>query len=238
MAGRVPRSMIVAVVLAIVVAAGAVGGAAAVRWRANDSAGTPPTSQKPPPTSGVGVNGCLTEQCHVLASTTVGATSVELVADAGLASGRLRIGGAATGQVFEATITGGTNGVKLTAESLQCIAGGPAACMIRGKRPDGSIAGEIIVGRSGDWSRQETQFISDAGYLVLANTDADSAPEVIAAQHDCGNMDSDCSTRPVFAQVFAFNGTAVGCTKNFPKLDRLPGYPTVHVTGQQLSPCH
>jgi hypothetical protein len=232
-AHRVPRSMIVTTVLAVLVTAGAVGGAAAIRWRAADAAGTPPTSENPPTTS-VGVGGCLKEPCTVLAATTVGGTSVELVADAGATSGRLRIGGVTSSQVIETTITG--TGVKLTAESLQCVAGGPAACMIKGKHADG-LAGEIVVGRSGNWSAVERPFLSDAGYLTLGSVDNDSAPEVLAAQHDCRNADADCAGRPVFLQVFTYTGTVVGCTKNYPRLDRLPGWPAVHVAARELSPC-
>jgi hypothetical protein len=226
--------MIVATVLAVLVTAGALAGAAAIRWRAADAAGTPPTSEKPP-TTGVGVNGCLKDPCTVLASTTVGGSGVELVADAGATSGRLRIGGFTSSQVIETTITG--MGVTLTADSLQCVPGGPAACLIKGKHADG-LAGEIVVGRSGNWSAVEKPFLSDAGYLALGNVDGDSAPEVLAAQHDCGNADADCAARPVFLQVFTYTGTAVGCTKNYPRLDKLPGWPTVHVAARELNPCH
>ncbi len=235
MARRVPRSMIVATVLAVLVTAGALAGAVAIRWRAADAAGTPLTSEKSPTTSSVGVDGCLKEPCTVLKTTTVGGTTVELLADAGGTSGRLRIGGVSSGEVIEATITG--MGVKLTDESLQCVPGGPAACMIKGKHQNG-LAGQVVVGRSGNWSPVEKPFLSDAGYLALGNVDSDSAPEVLAAQHDCGNADTDCASRPVFLQVFKYTGTVLGCTKNYPRLNRLPGHPNVHVAQPELSPCH
>jgi hypothetical protein len=233
-AARTPRSLIVTVVVAAVVAASALAGAAIVRSRATGQA-APGTGANPPATSTVGPQGCLIEPCQVLATTSVGGTAVELVADAGAASGRLRVGGPTSGQVIETTIT--ETGVILTTDSLQCIAGGPAACLIKG-RHGGGLAGEVVVGRSDSWSALQKPFVSDAGYLALANVDGDAEPEVLAAQHDCANVDpAACAGRPVFVQVFALNGTAQGCTRGYPKVDRLPGYPTVEVTSAQLTPC-
>jgi hypothetical protein len=227
-----PRSVIVTVVLAVLVAAGAVGGAGVLRWRAAESTSTPTTSQKPAPTGVVGVSGCLVEPCKVLATTTVGGTTVELVADDGARSGRLRVGGPTSGSVIETTLT--DLSVLLTADSLQCIAGGPAACLIKGGY-EGGTAGQIIVGRSDKWSALEKPYISDAGYLALANINGDVAPEVLAAQHaGCARSDGAC---PVFMQVFTIAGTVVGCTKEFPRLDKLPGYPGVKLTEAALTPC-
>ncbi|MFL6145785.1 MAG: hypothetical protein ACJ72N_28460 [Labedaea sp.] len=232
-----PRSVTVAIVLSALVAAGALGGAAILGQRAARSAaqsGSAATSGAPASTS-VGVSGCLREPCQVLASTTVGGTSIELVADAGAASGRLRVGGSNSGQVIETTIT--DTGVLLTAESLQCAAGGPAACLIKGRRGAG-VAGQVVVGRSGTWSALEKPFVSDAGHLVLGNVDGDTTLEVLAAQHDCAGADpATCVGRPVYLQVFALTGQVVGCTKNYARLDKLPGYPAVQVSRSALSPC-
>jgi hypothetical protein len=232
-ARRVPRSMVVAVVVALLVTAGALTAAGVIRWRATHPAGAAPTSEKSP-TPTVGVDGCLKVPCQSLARASVGGTTVELVADAGATSGRLRIGGVVSGQVIETSITG--MGVQLTSDSLHCLPGGPAACMIKGKHAAG-LAGEIVVGRSGNWSAVEKPFLSDAGYLDLSTINNDSALEVLAAQHDCGNGDTDCAGRPVFLQVFTYTGTVVGCTKNYARLDRLPGWPTPRVTERELSPC-
>jgi hypothetical protein len=205
-----------------------------IRWRAAQSTSTPTTSQKPPASGVVGVSGCLVEPCKVLATTTVGGTVVERVADAGARSGRLRVGGPTSGSVIEATIT--DMGVMLSQDSLQCIAGGPMACLVKGEH-EGGVAGQIIVGRSDKWSALEKPYVSDAGYLALANVDGDVAPEILAAQHDCGNADTNCSARPVFVQVFAIAGPVVGCTKDYPRLDKLPGYPAVKITTAALTPC-
>lgn len=232
MAAGTPRSVIVTVLLAVLVTAGALGGAGMIRWRAAQSTGTPATSQKPPATPTVGVSGCLVEPCKVLATTTVGGTAVELVADAGDRSGRLRVGGPTSGSVIETTIT--DMGVVLTPDSLQCVAGGPSACLIRGAH-DGGIAGQIVVGRSDKWSALETPYASDAGYLALANINGDSAPEILAAQKTgCGRSDGAC---PVYLQVFGIAGKVIGCTREYPRLDKLPGYGNNKLTEAALTPC-
>lgn len=233
MAGRgTPRSLVVAVVLSAVVAAGAVAGSAALRWRAVDAAGGLSSGQTAPD---VDVSGCQVEPCQVLGTQTVGGTTIELVADAGAMSGRLRIGGLTSGRVIETTIT--DMGVALTPDSLQCYAAVIYACLVRGNLQAGS-AGEVVVGRSEKWSALQRPYVSDAGYLALANVTEDSAPEVIAVQHDCaGAAPADCANRPVFAQVFALTGEEIGCTKSHPRIEQLPGYPVIHLTPAQLRPC-
>lgn len=233
MAVGTPRSVVVTVVLAVLVAAGALGGAGVLRWRAAQSAGTATTSQNPPATGGVGVSGCKLEPCKVLATTTVGGTIVELVADDGARSGRLRVGGPSSGAVFETNLT--DLNVLLTADSLQCVAGSLTACLIKGDYEQGT-AGEIVVGRSERWSQLAKAYSSDAGYLVLANINGDAAPEVLAAQRraGCARSGSPC---PVFMQVFTFDGKVIGCTKEFPRLDKLPGYQGAKLTEAVLIPC-
>jgi hypothetical protein len=232
-AAGTPRSVIVATVLAAVVAAAALGGAAVVRWRAGQSDAAAVTSENPGTSSPVGPSGCLREPCQVLATTTVGGTTVELVADAGATSGRVRVGGPTSGRVLETTIT--DMGVLLTRDSLQCLAGGPTACLIKGAHGNG-LAGQVMVGRSDEWRAVERPFVSDAGHLALANVDGDVEPEIIAAQHDCAGQ-AECIGRPVFVQVFDLAGTELGCTRNYARVDRLPDYPAVRVTAAQLTPC-
>ncbi|HEV2784656.1 MAG TPA: hypothetical protein VGX25_35175 [Actinophytocola sp.] len=233
MAGGVPRSLIVAAVVAAVVAAGALGGAAVLRLRATQSATTTVTSAKPGATGAVGPSGCrVGRQCQVLATTTLGGTAIDLVVDDGGGSGRLRVGGPNSGQVIEATIT--DMGVTLTTDSLQCLAGGPSACLIKGRHGAG-LAGQVVVGRSDAWRALERPYVSDAGYLALANADGDGEPEVLAAQHDCGSAPGSCDD--AFVQVFALTGTVLGCTRTYSGVERLPGYPAVRVTASQLTPC-
>jgi len=233
----VPRSVIVAVVVSALVAAGALVASAALRTRASGSATGAPTSEKPSSTSPVGVSGCLVEPCQVLGRATVGGTSIELVADKGGVSGRLRVGGPTSGQVIETTIT--DMGVKLTADSLQCVSGGPSACLITGSRDgEAEVDGQVVVGRSDSWSALERPFVSDAGYLALSNVDGDSTPEVLAAQHDCQARDpASCSGQLIHVQVFALTGSVMGCSRSYSRLEKLPEYPVVHLTKAQLIPC-
>ncbi|GAB3468284.1 hypothetical protein [Actinophytocola sediminis] len=230
-AGRTPWLVIAAALVAVVVAAGALVGAVVVREHRADSAAAelPPTSVAPPT-----VTGCLAEPCQVLASTPVAGTTVQLVADAGARSGRLRIGGPSSSDVIETTIT--DLGVTLTKDSLQCVATALSACLVSGAYEDG-VAGQVVVGRSGKWSSLSSPFVSGAGYLALAEVAASqSGPEVIAAQYACAEV--DCADSPVFAQVFAISsGTEVGCTQDHDDVESLPGYPEVTLTDDELAPC-
>jgi hypothetical protein len=173
--------------------------------------------------------------CTVLGTAAVAGTTVQLIADKGARSGRLRIGGPDSGDVIDATVT--DLGVMLTRASLQCVASTLSACLVRGRYQDGT-AGQVVVGRSGKWSSLSKPFVSDAGYLVLAQVTADVGPEVIAVQHHCDRATvPDCASRPVFAQVFTMNGKEAGCTENYPGLESLPGYPEVRLDSAELSDC-
>ncbi|SDH58813.1 hypothetical protein SAMN05192558_1215 [Actinokineospora alba] len=234
MARRMPRSVVVTALLCGVVTAASLAGAAVLKARSQRVATPPSTSVSVPPTTpSVGLSGCLREPCQVLASTTVAGTFVELIADAGATSGRLRIGGPSASQVIETTVT--DLGVTLTATSLQCVPGSASACLIRGEGPDG-MTGQVVVGRSDKWNAQERAYLSSAGLLVLNNVVSDSSPEVIAAQYDCkGNQ--VCDKRPVYAQVFGLSGQEIGCTRTYTRLEQLPGYPQVTVPSAQLRDC-
>ncbi|OLF05961.1 hypothetical protein BU204_36730 [Actinophytocola xanthii] len=190
-------------------------------------------SSQPAP---VGVRGCRIEPCAVLASAAVAGTSVELLADAGARSGRLRIGGPSSGTVIETTVT--DLGVTLTRSSLTCLARALSACLVLGEY-QGGTAGQVVVGRSGHWSSLAKPFVSDAGYLALAEvTGRLSGPEVVAVQHECDRTaDSGCADAPVFAQVFATTGVEVQCTRRYPSLEAMPGYPSVTLADPDLSPC-
>ena len=216
--------------LAVLVAGGALLAANQLRDRPGQVSQT-----SVPPTSSVGPDGCLVQPCTVLGTVSVAGTTVQLVADKGARSGRLRIGGPDSGDVIDATVT--EMGVTLAAGSLQCVASTLSACLIRGGYQDGT-AGQVVVGRSGKWNSLSKPFVSDAGYLVLAQVTADVGPEVIAVQHDCDRATvPDCASRPVFAQVFTTSGRKAGCTQDYPSLESLPGYPDVRLGSDQLSEC-
>ncbi|MGH3760928.1 hypothetical protein [Actinophytocola sp.] len=210
---RSPVAIIVAVVLSALVAGGALVVANQVRDR---PVAAPTTTAAPTPS--VGPDGCLVRPCKVLATTPVAGTTVELIADRGARSGRLRIGGPSARDVIDVTVT--ELGVKLTPRSLQCVAGTLSACLIRGPYDRGT-AGQVVVGRSGKWNSLAKPYVSDAGYLALAEVTADVGPEVVAVQHDC-SAGSDCAEAPVFAQVFTMGGREAGCTQDFGSVESLP----------------
>jgi hypothetical protein len=227
---RRPWAVIVAVVVSALIATGALVTATQLRHRA-----TPPTTRTSvPPASGVGVDGCAVEPCQVLATARVAGTRIELVADKGSRSGRLRIGGPTSSDVIELTIT--DMGVTLTREALQCVAGTLSACVVRGGY-QGGTAGQVVVGRSGKWSSLTKPFVADAGYLALSDVTVDGGPEVVAAQHDCTGAAAACAQTPVFAQVFALDGTEAGCTGTYPSVTALPSYPEVELGSGELAPC-
>ncbi len=220
--------------VAATVAAGAVVTAAVLRAD-RTAAGAAPTTTTVPSTSGVGVDGCQVEPCTVLANIPVGDITVELVADKGAMSGRLRIGGAGSSDVIEATIT--ERGAMLTGDSLQCAAGPLTACVVRG-RIEGGVTGQVVVGRSGKWNSLAQPFMSDAGFLELADVEPAAGPEMLAAQHACDRtVTQDCSTTPVFVEVYNLYSQKLGCTRQYSGLDSIPGYPAVDLTEATLRPC-
>jgi hypothetical protein len=93
------------------------------------------------------------------------------------------------------------------------------------------------VGRSGKWSSLAKPFVADAGYLALSNVTVDGGPEVVAVQHDCAAAPAQCAQTPVFAQVFALDGTEAGCTVTYSSVQALPAYPEVELGSGELSPC-
>lgn len=227
---RAPWAVIVAAVVSALVAGGALVAATQLRDRA-----AAPSRTTAPPTSEVGVDGCLVPPCRVLATAAVAGTTIELLADNGLRSGRLRIGGPTSSEVIDVTVT--ELGVRLAAGSLQCVASSLSACLVRGGYKGGT-AGQVVVGRSGKWSSLAKPFVSDAGYLALAQVTAEVGPEVVAAQRDCDpTAVPDCAGVPVFAQVFTTGGVEAGCTQNYSSLEALPGYPAVEIRSQDLSSC-
>lgn len=226
--------MVVAAVVSALVAGGALVAAAVVRDRGETAA--TPTSSPAPTTSGVGLDGCLVKPCQVLATVPIGGTVVELVADAGARSGRLRIGGAGSSDVIEVTIT--DHGATLTPESLQCVSGTLAACVVRGQVTGGNTEAQVVVGRTGKWSDRGTPYVSDAGYLALADLMPDVGPEIVAVQHRCDRATTaDCSATKVFAEVYSLVGAKLGCTRTYTRLDSMPGYPNVDLADAALDPC-
>ncbi|WP_026424560.1 hypothetical protein [Actinokineospora inagensis] len=232
MAGRrAPTTLVLVMVICGLVVAASLTGAAVLRVR------TAPVRSAPGPTAEVTTTTdpttCRRDPCQVIGTTNLGGTVVELVADSGATSGRVKIRTPDGQQVIEMAVA--DLGITLTADSLQCVPGVVAACLVRGDGDKG-LAGQVVVGRSDKWSPLSRAFISEARYLSLVNVDGDTAPEVVAVQQDCASG-ADCARRPVYAQVFGLGGQEVGCTKLYQRLDQLPGYPTIEPAQNQLRSC-
>jgi hypothetical protein len=209
------RSVIITLVLALLVVGGALGGAFYLRSSQQTTEPAPPPA--PPP---VTATSCRTEPCSVLVATTLGNTKVELVADAGGKSGRLRING---DRLIESSVT--DRGVRLTESSLECVSASISACLIKGDLPSGGTIGEVVVSRSDKWNLLERSYLSDAGHLSLADVNGEGGPELIAVQ------------KGYFAQVFLLDGSELGCTRTVAKLEQLPGWPKVKPVKGQLKKC-
>lgn len=217
--------MVVATVVAALVAAGALGTAALLRADRQVEGGDPAPSSAPGTSPSVGADGCLVAPCTVLGVAHVGGTTVELVADHGARSGRLRIGGGGASDVLEVTIT--DNDATLTDQSLRCVPSTLSVCVVRGPYEGGLLA-QVAVGRSQEWDWLTTPIASDAGYLTVAEvTGAYTGAEVVAAQHRCDRTQvADCSGTPVFLEMYSSGtGELIGCSGNYRRLESLPGWP-------------
>jgi len=228
-----PWAVVITIAVSALVAAGALAASAALRNRdrANAAADTVTTTST---RAGVGVDGCLKAPCTVLADIPVGGTRVQLVADRGGGSARLRIGGAGASKVIEATIT--SMGATLGPDSLQCVAGTLSACLLRGNSAEG-VVGQVVAGRSGSWSELPQPFLSDAGYMALADVTKDVGPQILVAQHCDRQTTQDCSTTSVYVRVYNLSNDVLGCTGNYRRLESLPGWPVVTLKEENLQDC-
>lgn len=196
----------------------------------SDETVTPTTNSAP------GANGCSVEPCKVLDVLTIGGTSMQLVADAGGRSGRLQIGGGGASFVIEVTIT--KYGATLGGDALQCVGGALSACVVRGKGPQ-SLLGQLVVGRSAKWASTEKPFASDASFIGLQDvTGKQTGPEVLVAQHRCDpNATDNCSDTPVYVQVFSVKSELLGCTRDYQRLESIPGWPAADLSQATIRPC-
>lgn len=228
--------MIITVVACALVAASALLTAAVLRQERVASAGPAETTTPSTTTSGPGADGCLTDPCRVLGPVPIGGTTVQLVADAGGRSGRVQIGGAGASDVIEVTIT--KLGAVLGADALQCVGGTLSACVVRGKSAEG-VLGQVIVGRSAKWASLEKPFASGAGFVAVQDvTGRQSGPEVLVAQHRCDRpATAECADTPVYVQVFSTRSELLGCTRDYARLDSMPGWPNPDLTDAAINPC-
>ncbi|MDU0292188.1 hypothetical protein [Saccharothrix longispora] len=107
-------------------------------------------------------------------------------------------------------------------------------CLVRGAA-GGEVRGEVIVRRSGAWTRAQVPYLSSGAHLALADVDRDAAADVVAVQRACPGVD-DCGRR--FAQVFSVvGGGEVGCTAVVGSPEELPGWPEVVPDASTLMRC-
>jgi hypothetical protein len=227
-----PWAIVVTIAVCALLAAGALATSATLRSRGVATTVTDTTTTSPG-TSGAGVDGCLVSPCTVLGKAQVGDTAVDLVADHGDRGGRMRIGGAGASKVVEVTIT--SMGAVLGPDSLQCVVDTLSACLIRGGS-DSGVIGQVVAGRSASWSELAQPFVSDAGYLALAQVTPDPGPEILVAQHDC-QRGQDCSSTRVYVRVYNLRSQELGCTGYYQRLESLPGWPSVTLKRTDLKDC-
>jgi hypothetical protein len=196
---------------------------------ASDPTNTPLTSADSPDPGGQPQ--CGAGPCQPVATQRVGADAVELLA--GVGTGRVQVTSAVGTSVFEVSIT--QSGAQLTADSLDCLAGAVSTCLVRGATASG-VQGEVLVGQHGTWSRAQVGYLASGGYLALHDVNGDGVADVVAVQRAC-RSDSGCEQ--VFGQVFVVDAgsTPLGCTRVFPSLAQVPGYPEVALSQADLHPC-
>jgi hypothetical protein len=228
--------MVVTVIVCVLVTLGALVTAGVLRHQRASGAHPEETTAPQTTTSGAGADGCLTDPCTVVGPIPIGGTTVQLVADAGGKSGRVQIGGGGASNVIEVTIT--KFGAVLGPESLDCVGGTQSVCVVRGASADG-LLGQVIVGRSEKWASPGKPFVSDAGYIGVQDVlPRQSLLEVLVAQHRCDpSATADCSTTPVYVQVFTLQSESLGCTRDYARLESIPGWPTVDLARATLRDC-
>lgn len=215
---RVPRSVLVTVVLAAVVTVAALVAVVSIRVRENGpqaaevAAPTPAQQQAGPD--------CGESPCRVVAVRNVQGADVQLLADADGANGRFVPG---DGTVVETTIT--ELGAKLTPDSLSCVTATVSACLVSASLNGGKIA-QLVVARDGDWRSVDKPYFSDAGVIVLGNVTGTDDPEVTV-------VDSD----PALARVYALDGSVAGCTKRYSYPAQIRGWPKVQLLASDLRAC-
>ncbi|WP_433265392.1 hypothetical protein ACQPZF_37805 [Actinosynnema sp. CS-041913] len=174
---------------------------------------------------------CGSVACQPVVEREVGNDTVELLVGQG--SGRIRTNGESGRNIFELTIA--ESGAVITERSLECADAEVAVCLVRGV-VGAEVWGEVLVRRSGTWSRAQLPYVASGAYLGLHDVNGDDAADVVAVQRACA-PGVECSRR--FAQVFSLVGakTELGCTSVVAEPGLLPGWPDVSPGSAQLRSC-
>ncbi|MFD7659456.1 hypothetical protein ACFV4N_36225 [Actinosynnema sp. NPDC059797] len=174
---------------------------------------------------------CGAEACRTVVEQQVGSDSVALLV--GSEVGRIRTSGASGPNVFELTIA--ASGAEITERSLQCADAEVGVCLVRGD-VESEVRGEVLVRRSGAWSRAQVPYVSSGGHLSLHDVNRDAVADVVAVQRECP-AGEDCARR--FVQVFSLvdGGEELGCTDVVDAPEQLPGWPAVVPDAADLGHC-
>jgi hypothetical protein len=219
-----PRSVLFAAGAAVLVIVGCLVTAYAMR---------PPAAPGPPPgepsSADAGLR-CGTTACRPVVTSTVGQDVVEVLVGEG--GGRIRVTGPAGPNIFESTVV--ESGGQVDAQSLECVSAEVSVCLVRGKAGD-DLLGEVLVGRSGAWTRAQARYLATGGYLALHDVDGDQVADVVAVQRPCDPTGCEKS----YAQVFSFTAgkPLLGCTAVVDALEELPGWPAVAPAAADLRSC-
>jgi hypothetical protein len=231
---RAPRSVLVTVLVALVVVIAALVVVVAQRPR-TDATVSAPVSAVPP--SGQSTLECGTVSCRTLKAIDVHGTTVSLLDDGEGGSGLVTVGPQVP-TVVEVTIT--ALGVKLGPDSLLCLDGGTAACLVLGRQQGGAVVAELLSSGGDTWRASERQYLSDASYIGLDDVTGDNVPEVLVVRHECPDSTSgtaQCAAAPVLVEVFDLGGDALGCTRKYTSPSQLRGWPTVRLEKSDIRAC-
>jgi hypothetical protein len=237
------RSLVVTLAVTGVVLVAALAGAVLLRPR--PAADNTAANRAPITTQSDLREQCGNGPCQLLATTTVGDSTVQLLADNLVPSadqtqsGRVRFRGGTGTAVFETNIS--QDEAVLTHSSLSCLSRPVPACIVFGEysrnNQKAGALGEVFVQRGGYWTRPSySLFYSSAGYFTLWEAEGDATPQVITVQNDCPS--GRCANPKVYVQLFSLGvDSPTSCTKPVSAISLLPGHGTVLPPAADLRAC-
>jgi hypothetical protein len=231
---RAPRSVLVTVLVALVVVIGVLAVVVAQRPRPEGAA---PASASGAPPAGPSALVCGKAPCRTLKAIDIHGTTVTLLDDGQGGSGLVTVGPRVP-TVVEVTIT--ALGAKLGPDSLLCLDGGTAACLVQGRQQGGAVVAELLSSGGDTWRASERQYLSDASYIGLDDATGDNVPEVLVVRHECPDSVSgtpQCAAAPVLVEVFDLGGDALGCTRKYTSPSQLRGWPVVRLSKADIRDC-
>jgi hypothetical protein len=229
---RTPRSVLVTVLVALVVMIAALAVVVAMRPRPEA-----PLSTAAPNIAPQSTPACGKAACHPVKSIGIHGTTVTLMDDGQGGSGLVTVG-TDKSPLEEVTIT--ALGAKLGPDSLSCLDGTTAACLVQGRQSAGVVIAEVVTSDGDTWRTSERQYLSDASYIGLDDVTGDNVPEVLVVRHECPDSTSGtprCTAAPVLAEVFDLAGVTLGCTRKYTSPSQLRGWPVIRLTKADVRAC-